>query len=362
MFNGLVQADDVQFYETTTADGIYQLTSDCKTNHLVYAAGNTSIDLPLVAPVGKIINIIRARGVTATGKSGANGSVTIKQSGSTIFNLGQGSVSLIYIGNRGVELSGITAAKTGWIVLGGAQGATSISSTVSSTVIGESANATGGYGATAIGYYAAASGVSSIATGYGATASNNYSIASGYGAAASGTYAIASGAYANASGYYATASGYLAAAVTSKLAYKANMYFATAGDAQAGKFILMRQTLDATALVMSATNAAASTTNILILPNNGTYAFKGIVVAKDAGTLDSVMWEVSALIRRGTDASTTTVVGTPTVTKLFNDTNAANWSITLTADTTNGGGTITVTGEASKTIRWVANIDSAEVM
>ena len=208
MFNGLVQADDVQFYETATADGIYQLTSDCKTNHLVYAAGNTYIDLPIVAPVGKIINIIRARGVTATGKVVANGYVTIRQSGSNIFNLGQGSVSLIYIGNRGVELSGTTAAKTGWIVLGGAQGATSISSAVSSTVIGESANATGGYGATAIGYYATASGVSSIATGFGAISSSSYAVASGYGATASGYYALASGSGSTAIAYKYTASAY----------------------------------------------------------------------------------------------------------------------------------------------------------
>ena len=101
---------------------------------------------------------------------------------------------------------------------------------------------------------------------------------------------------------------------------------------------------------------------ILNLPNNGTFAFNGTVVAKDAATGDSAMWTVMTLMKRGANASTTALVGTPTVTKVFADAGAAAWTIALTADTTNGGGVITVTGEAAKTIRWVSNIDSAEVI
>ena len=42
------------------------------------------------------------------------------------------------------------------------------------------------------------------------------------------------------------------------------------------------------------------------------------------------------------------------------DTGAAGWLLALAADTTNGGLGISVTGEASKTIRWVARILSVE--
>jgi hypothetical protein len=43
------------------------------------------------------------------------------------------------------------------------------------------------------------------------------------------------------------------------------------------------------------------------------------------------------------------------------DAAAAAWMLTLAADTTNGGLAVTGTGEANKTIRWVARVLSAEV-
>jgi hypothetical protein len=45
----------------------------------------------------------------------------------------------------------------------------------------------------------------------------------------------------------------------------------------------------------------------------------------------------------------------------YNDTVAAAWRIGLTADTTTGGLAVTATGEANKTIRWVARVLSVEV-
>ena len=43
------------------------------------------------------------------------------------------------------------------------------------------------------------------------------------------------------------------------------------------------------------------------------------------------------------------------------DAGAAGWTLTLSADTTNGGLAVTATGEANKTIRWVARVLSVEV-
>ena len=43
------------------------------------------------------------------------------------------------------------------------------------------------------------------------------------------------------------------------------------------------------------------------------------------------------------------------------DAGAATWSVAVTADATNNRLAITVTGEADKTIRWVATVEMAEV-
>lgn len=333
MFNGILKTDDVEVYEMVS-DGKIALSDMCKSNIFANANANGSltITLPTAAYVGKIINITSIYGIQPTGKTTINSTILIQHSNTTLFTLKQGTVSFMYVGQALNGLTATASSKSGWIILGGVQGDTTIT----------------GY-------------AGSVAIGSGACCGSPYATAIGCGATASLQYSTSIGG-SRAGAQYSTAVGYKADAATIKIALKANERFSVNGDAQAGKFILMRQTTNATPLVMSADNIAASTTNILILPNNGTYAFKGIVVAKDATTLDSAMWEVTALMKRGANASTTAIVGTPTITKVFNDVGASAWSIALTADTTNGGGAITVTGEAGKTIRWVSNIDSAEVI
>lgn len=363
MFNGMMKSDDVEVYEFGTSDvSSATLLDNCKSNIMcIFSgnAGNASINLPTVSYIGKVINFTLIVGINGTGKTAYSAlSVFIRHSNANLFTLKQGTVSFMYVGQ---QLNGLTAtdkAKAGWMILGGVQGDTAITGHTGSVAIGNGAYASGASG-TAIGQGATAS-ANSTANGVSSSATSS-SVAEGLYANASGLYSIAIGSYTVASGVRSICLGDQAGATVSKMSFKTNAVFSGQSDAQAGKFILMRQTTDATPLVLSATNAAASTSNILILPNNGTYAFKGTVVAKDATTLDSAMWEVTALMKRGANASLTTVVGS-TVTKVFADTAAAAWTIALTADTTNGGGTITVTGEAAKTIRWVSNIDSAEVI
>ena len=67
------------------------------------------------------------------------------------------------------------------------------------------------------------------------------------------------------------------------------------------------------------------------------------------------------LITGGIDnnAGTTALVGSVTTTTVAEDT--AAWDVTATADDTNDGINVLVTGEASKTIRWVARAEIAEV-
>jgi hypothetical protein len=125
--------------------------------------------------------------------------------------------------------------------------------------------------------------------------------------------------------------------------------------------VLGTQTTDATATVLRSNTSAASTTNQVILPNNSAYAFKGTVIANVTGGGNTKAWEIDGAIKRGANAASTALVGTPTVTSNYADAGASTWAITATADTTNGGLKITFTGQASTTIRVVAKLETTEV-
>jgi hypothetical protein len=72
-------------------------------------------------------------------------------------------------------------------------------------------------------------------------------------------------------------------------------------------------------------------------------------------------WDFSGQIMRSSSAAGTRLVGTPQLNRVAADANASTWTIALTADTTNGGLAVTVTGVAATTIRWVAKIETTEV-
>ena len=139
----------------------------------------------------------------------------------------------------------------------------------------------------------------------------------------------------------------------------ANGRFSVAGDVQSGTFILRSDTTDATAEALTTNNSTASTTNQIILPNNSAYAFHGTIVARQqaSGGTASAAWKIEGLIRREGSAGTTVLVNSATTVL----DNTPSWGLALSADTTNGGLAITVTGAASTNIRWVATIHTSEV-
>jgi hypothetical protein len=135
----------------------------------------------------------------------------------------------------------------------------------------------------------------------------------------------------------------------------------TTGAAQAALLILAVQTTDATATVLRSDPNAASTTNQVILPNNSAYFFTGEVVAGVTGGGNTKGWTIEGVIKRGANAASTALVGTPTVTSSYADAGASTWVIAVTADTTNGGLAVTFTGQAATTIRTVAQIRTTEM-
>lgn len=135
--------------------------------------------------------------------------------------------------------------------------------------------------------------------------------------------------------------------------------FANAGDAQTSMRVLRRATTNATATVLTADANAPGSTNQLIVPNNSAFAFSILIVGRQqaAGGTASAAWKIEGLIRREANAASTTLVNSATTVL----DNAPGWAVAVSADTTNGGLAVTVTGAAATNIRWVATIDSSEV-
>jgi len=140
-----------------------------------------------------------------------------------------------------------------------------------------------------------------------------------------------------------------------------NPISAASGVSQAALIVLARQTTDATATVLTNDSNAASTTNQVILPNNSAYFFTGEVVAGVTGGGNTKGWTIEGVIKRGANAASTALVGTPTVTSSYADAGASTWVIALSADTTNGGLAVTFTGQAGTTIRTVCQIRTTEM-
>jgi hypothetical protein len=133
------------------------------------------------------------------------------------------------------------------------------------------------------------------------------------------------------------------------------------GVSQLSLLVLARQTTDATPTVLTSNSGGAGTTNQVILPNNSAYYFRGTVIANVTGGGNTKSWTIEGAIKRGANAASTALVGTPTVTSSFADAGASTWDIAVTADTTNGGLAVTFTGQAGTTIRVVAQIRTTEM-
>ena len=158
----------------------------------------------------------------------------------------------------------------------------------------------------------------------------------------------------------ATALGYHSVAIsTGKFAYQGNVY-RPAGQAQMGLVNISGRTTDATSKVLSNNDGLNLDHAQLLIPNNTSYTFTGVISAREKASegTDVGGWELKGVIRREGSASTTTLVNST-----INDINVpTGWAVAVSADTTNGALSVTVTGVASTNITWVATIYTSEVM
>jgi hypothetical protein len=225
--------------------------------------------------------------------------------------------------------------------------------------------------------YAHASGRNSVSSGYcsyaqgdAATANTDAAHAEGSGTTASGIASHAEGSSCVASGTNSHAQGAYAVASRRGQHAQGMVYFSAAGDAQANTFMTGALTTDATPLPLyfystdtSATLTGANT-NVLTIPVNRAHQFRiGVVARRSDVSGDAAGWTFTGLIARGSSGNSAAFVGTTQV-QTWGTSSAAAWDVTVSIDTTDATNNylkIVATGEAAKTIRWVARIETVEV-
>jgi len=307
-------------------------------------------------------NTVQAAGAKATGtaaiaigaRSGgatASGSHSIAIGASSSVDAQATSSSAIAIGSNSAADASNAVTGAGATAIGGSY-ASGTDSFAAASVNNTSTYGAQGANSIAIGQSSKATGSKSIAIGgLATTATGNGSVAIGGGSTGTGASAAATNSVAiGDSAYVPTIKG--------KFAFGSDGAFVQGGS-QAGLLVLRRATTDATASTLGSDGAVGASTNQLILPNSTAMSFTGTVVARQqaAGGTASAAWTVQGLIRReGTAASTTLVASTVTAIS-----NVPAWTLALSADTTNGGLTVTATGAAATNIRWVATLQTSEV-
>lgn len=272
---------------------------------------------------------------TGGNKRGTN-AIDLQTTRSAAAQVASGAASVVIGSNN-------TANATNAVAIGSSCSATGSNS----LAVGSTSSATGN-GAVAVGSSATAGGMNSLATS-GGTASADYALCHGANCTADGQYGLVTGRYAQARAVYGA---------TARTAF----LLAVAGDAQSQEYVLMSDTTDATPEAMTTNNAAAAASNQVVLPNTSAYMVTGEVVARQNSTGDCKSWTFSALIKRGANAASTALVGTPTVTSPYADAGASAWALAITANTTTGSLAVGITGEASKSIKWAAQVRSIEVV
>jgi hypothetical protein len=233
-----------------------------------------------------------------------------------------------------------------------------------------------GQNGTASGTYSHCEGINGTASGAsGSHAEGSSTIASGISSHAEGdactassTASHAEGASTTASGLYSHSQGKESKATRHGQHAQSGTKISVVGDAQISAFVATQITTNATPATLTFDGAVValtgSGTNVLTIPVSRGHRFRIEAVARrtDGGTAAYAGWTITGTIVR--DASgNARILGTP-VTVTDSDAAASTWTLAVsvnTTDATNNYLQITATGEAAKTIRWVAAIYTTEV-
>ena len=315
--------------------------------------------------------IVRADGTSGSAVQGSSIVIddidTTTQQNVAIRNVDPATNSAVAITPKGNGAFIVGTKPDGTTTGGNARGAFAVDfqrsrNSQSQVASGESSAILCGAQNTASNFYAA------VINGSGNTTSANSACAGGQTCAASGTASFAFGLQSQATAAQAVALGNRAIANRIGMQAQANGQFSTAGDAQRGLVVMRRQTTDATPTNLSLDGAAptgstiTSSTHFILLNNQAVFADIRVVARSASGT-DHAAYMRRVLIKRDANAASTAIIGTVlSPTADIESAGATAWDVGVTADTTNGGMLITVTGAAATTINWTAEVSFVETI
>ena len=140
----------------------------------------------------------------------------------------------------------------------------------------------------------------------------------------------------------------------------ANPFYIGPANAQFSTTVLKNTTTNSLAYAtLTIDGATPSSANTVTVNNQSSCAFSVNLVANRSG-LSAGMWTVSGLLRRGSSAASTTLVGI-TQYEVVADSDLTQTSINIDADTVRGGLLLQVLGLSGQTINWVATVQTTEV-
>lgn len=174
-----------------------------------------------------------------------------------------------------------------------------------------------------------------------------------------GTNALAGGSI---SANWATAIGFNARAEIDGQFVYGGGNFSAQGDVNTSFVALRTTTTDTTSTKLKVGGVNSNGSYPIQLIDHSTYIFDIDLVSRvsPVGT-DYSAWHISFCINREGGVASTAIIGTPTITLIGQTSGASSWGISVSADTSYGGPNILVTGQASTTIRWVANAKITKV-
>jgi hypothetical protein len=313
----------------------------------------------------------RATDFDATGAEVANGAIIPVQAGTV-----NGGSLWQLVANGGTIGNNFVFAPVGSFFMTRQNIMTPPIATGGNTIVaGGSVNAGAVTGSVLIGFNAQASDNNCVVIG-GSSASGNLNSVSIGATAQSGTRSVAIGSSANVASAVSIGEA-LTNSNVSSIAIGQNTNtemsgefslgfgtFASVGDFKVCTLGMRMQTTNATPTELGLSTARSADTGPagrIVLANNAAYIFDCDIVARQNTTGDMSAWNLKFAIKRGANAAATTLMGSPTATLIAQDSGASAWAVAVTADTTNGRPAIGITGEASKTIRWVANVRMTKV-
>lgn len=198
-------------------------------------------------------------------------------------------------------------------------------------------------------------GLASFVFGQNLNNSGNYSVAFGFNNQNTGFYSHIYGRDNSNTKDYSETGGRCAVGRTEGARTYANGRISTNGDAQTQSLVMNLQTANATATYAKTTSGNQQ----VFIAENSNNLVVVRAVATDIATDDTASFELKFHVKR--KGGVTTIMGSPSATKVYNDTNAATWNIAANVSSTLAMFRIACTGEASKTINWSMLVEIVEV-